>query len=76
MTSFDPLDREILQRALEAACGGVRDSDASPEFDSDEKLEAALLRELIEIARSNGVSDPEAMRDLLLTSLSGICHED
>jgi hypothetical protein len=35
----DPLDREILQRALEAACAAVRDRDASPEYDSDGQLE-------------------------------------
>jgi len=37
--------------------------------DSDEELEAALRRELIEIARFNGVSDPETLRDILLASL-------
>jgi hypothetical protein len=36
----------------------------------------ALRRELIEIACSNGVSDPEGMRDLLLASLSGGCVDD
>jgi hypothetical protein len=76
MTFFDPLDQEILQRALEAACGAVRDNDSSPAFDSDEQLEAALLRELIEIACADGISDPEAMRDLLLSGLSGGCDED
>ena len=76
MTFFDPLDREILQRALETACGAVRDNDASPAFDSDEQLEAALLRELIETACANGVSDPEAMRDLLFSSLSGGCDDE
>jgi hypothetical protein len=31
---------------------------------ADEELEAALRRELIEIARFNGVSDPETLRDI------------
>jgi hypothetical protein len=61
---------------LEAAYCAVRDNDASPAFDSDEQLEAALLRELIEIACDNGISDPGAMRDLLLSSPSGGCDED
>jgi hypothetical protein len=33
-----------------------------PDFDSDEGLEAMLRLELIEIACSNGVSDPETLR--------------
>jgi hypothetical protein len=65
MTSFDPLDREILERALHAVYAALED-----EFDSDERLEAALRRELIEIASSNGISDPETLRDLVLASLS------
>ena len=40
------------------------------EFDSDEGLEAILRRELIEIAHFNGVSDPETLRDMVLSSLS------
>ena len=39
------------------------------EFDSDEGLEAMLRLELIEIACSNGVSDPETLRSVL-TNLS------
>ena len=65
MTSFGPLDREILERALHAVYAALED-----EFDSDERLEAALRRELIEIASSNGISDPETLRDLVLASLS------
>ena len=34
--------------------------------DSDEELEAELRRELVEIARVNGVSDPETLKDVLL----------
>jgi hypothetical protein len=65
MTSFDPLDREILERALHAVYAALEE-----EFDSDERLEAALRRELIEIASSNGISDPETLRNLVLASLS------
>lgn len=44
------------------------------EFDSDQGLEAILRRELIEIAFSNGLSDPELLR-LVLTNLSQIHPE-
>ena len=41
------------------------------DFDNDEELDAALRRELIEIACSTAVSDPERLLDLVLTRLSG-----
>jgi hypothetical protein len=41
------------------------------DFESDEGLEARLHIELIEIAYSHGVGDPETLR-LLLTHLSTI----
>jgi hypothetical protein len=40
------------------------------DFDSDEDLEAALRRELIEIARLNGLTEPEVLRDILLDNSS------
>jgi hypothetical protein len=40
----------------------ISQDDPSQDFDSDEGLEAILRCELMEIARSNGVSDPEALR--------------
>ena len=39
------------------------------DFESDEALEAVLRRELIEIARFNGVSDPETLRDILFATM-------
>jgi hypothetical protein len=48
----------------------VKENSALVDLDSDEALEAALRRELIEIARSQGVSDAEALRDILLAALS------
>jgi hypothetical protein len=64
---LDPLDVEILQRAFEATSAAIKASGESFDFESDEALEAALRRELIEIARFNGVSDPETLRDILAT---------
>jgi len=64
---FDPLDREILERAFDATWSAVKDQGV--DIDSDEGLEAILRRELIEIARLNGVSDLETLRDILLARL-------
>ena len=61
MTSLDPLDRELFQRAIDAACSGVK----TDELDSDEKLEAALRRELLSLACLNGVSDLEHLLELV-----------
>ena len=71
---FDPLDMEILERAFDAALAVVKE-DHPTEFDSDEGLEAILRRELIEIACFNGVSDPETLRDRVVTNLSPIRPE-
>jgi hypothetical protein len=66
---LDPLDREILEKAS----GGLRDwlkQDGVPvKLDSDEALEAALRRELVEMIRSSGVSNPEALLDILVADL-------
>ena len=52
MASLDPLDRELFQRAIDAAYSGVK----VDELDSDEKLEAALRCELLSIALLNEMS--------------------
>ena len=67
---LDPLDLEILERAFDATWAAVKGTDRPVEFDSDEGLEAILRRELIEIAYCNGVSDPETLRDIVLSRLS------
>ena len=66
---FDPLDREILERAFDATCAAVKENDLPLDFDNDEGLEAILRRDLIEIARFGGASDPETLRDILLARL-------
>ena len=67
---LDPLDLEILERAFDATWAAVKGTDRPVEFDSDEGLEAILRRELIEIAYCNGASDPETLRDMVLSRLS------
>jgi hypothetical protein len=63
---MDPLDREILERALEA----VREAHGVNALDSDEGLEAALRAELAELARSHGIDEPEAVTKRILAGLS------
>lgn len=65
---LDLLDTEILERAFDATWEAIKASGEPSGFESDEELEAALRRELIEIARFNGVSDPETLRDILLAA--------
>ncbi len=69
---FDPLDRETLERAFDAAWLAIKENDGSIiAFDSEESLEAGLRRELIQIARLNRpLSDAEALRDTLLDRVS------
>ena len=66
MASLDPLDRELFQRAIDAACTGVK----ADELDCDEKLEAAPRCELLSIALLNGMSDPEPFINLVFTRFS------
>ena len=67
---LDPLDLELLERVFESAWLALRENDTIVDVESDEELEDALRRELIEIARLNGVSDAETLRDVLLTAMS------
>jgi hypothetical protein len=71
---LDPLEREILERALDDALVAVRE-DQLDELDSDEDLEAILRRELVEIACVHCVSDQDNLRNLVLTRLAGLKPE-
>ena len=72
---LDPLDLEILERAIDATWGAVKGHDSSVDLESDEGLEATLRRELIEIACLNGVSDPETLRDIMFSRRTGTVNE-
>jgi hypothetical protein len=61
----DPLDREIFDVTWES----IKQSHLHFDADSDKELEAEVRRELVEIARINGVSDPETLKDILLASM-------
>jgi len=62
---LDPLDREIVEKALQAWFATRPFGD----LDSDEALEAELRYELVEIARSIGVSEVETLLDVLLSEI-------
>lgn len=66
---LDTLDLEIMESAFDGVSDAITDNTAPVELESDEELESALRRELMEIAYSNGVSDPEALRDILVADL-------
>ena len=66
---LDPLDREIMERAIEGVWDVLKGNKALVDLESDEELEIALRRELTEIAYSNRVSDPEALLDTLVADL-------
>lgn len=68
--ALDPLDHEIVERALDGALATLKEDQAPADLDSDEALEAALRQELVEIARLHGVNDPETLRDILLVGIS------
>jgi hypothetical protein len=59
---FDPLDKEILERAFDSTSALIGD-----------KCSKAMLRqELIEIAYTNGFSDPQTLEGLLLARLGQV----
>ena len=65
MTLLDPLDREIFERALEGAHAALKANFPRDALDSDEALENALRRDLLEILTA-GISDAETLCDLAL----------
>ena len=59
---LDPLDVEILERAVDQAWAAFKDCEIKS--DCDQALEAALHRELIEIAKLYGVTESDTLRRL------------
>jgi len=66
---LDPLDLEVVERAFEVASDAIK-TKAPFDPDSDEALEAAMRQELLQMICSSGVSDPEALLDILLADFS------
>ena len=65
---FDPLDREILERAFYAAWAAIEERAPSA---ADERLAAILRCKLIEVADTKRLNDAEALRDIVLGELFG-----
>ena len=61
---LDPLDVEILERAFDEAWAAFKEGETVIESDCDQALEAALHRELIEIAKLYGVTELDTLRRL------------
>jgi hypothetical protein len=66
---FDPLDREILDRAFHAALAETECKRFLAEIDVGKSLETLLRAKLIEIIRTKDFTDAEALRDVLLERL-------
>ena len=60
---LDPLDVEILERAFDEAWAAFKQGETAIESDCDQALEAALHRELIEIARLYGLTESDRLGD-------------
>ena len=65
---LDPLDLEVVERAFEVVSDAIKIKSPS-DLDSDEALEAALRQELLEMVCFSGVSDPDALRDVLIVDM-------
>ena len=66
---LDPLDVEILERAFDQAWAAFKGCETSIESDCDQ-LEAALHRELIEIARLYGVTESDTLHRVVRIGMS------
>ena len=66
MADLDPLDLEIVERALQ----GISEGAVSLDLESDEELELALRRELAEMIRASGVSDADVLLDILIDGMA------
>jgi hypothetical protein len=67
---LDPLDLEVLERALARTPEVIKSGLEAAELESDEELELALRRELAEMIRASGESDPDALLDMLMEGTS------
>jgi hypothetical protein len=63
---LDPLDLEVLEKALESKPDAIKSPSDVAGLESDEELELALRRELAEEIRASGVSDADALLDIFV----------
>jgi hypothetical protein len=69
--NLDPLDLEVVDRAIEGLPETIEADRSSAELDSDQGLEIALRRELAEMVHAHGVSDPDVLLDMVIEGSSG-----
>ena len=63
---LDPLDLELVERAVQGVLDTIKVGFVPCELESDEDLERALRRELAEMVRASGVSDVDVLLDQLM----------
>jgi hypothetical protein len=69
---FDPLDREILERAFCDAWTTIKKGEDFADINSDQRLATMLRDKLIQMAHSTTLNDDaETLRDKLLDGLHG-----
>ena len=66
---FDPLDLEIMQRALAAACDMVKAYQPINDAHGANELRSFIGEKLVAIAKVHGVSDPVTLSALVLTEI-------
>jgi hypothetical protein len=69
---LDPLDLEIVELAFDGAWAALMERASGVQSETEEALKAILRRELVKIARFGDVSDPEALRDMVLATLETV----
>jgi hypothetical protein len=68
---LDPLDLEIVERAVQGALDVINAGSDPVELENDEELELALRRELEEMVLANGASDADVLLEILFEGRSG-----
>lgn len=67
---LDPLDWEVVERAVQGVLDAINIGSGPLDNESDEELELALRRELAEMVRASGVSDADALLNILIEGMS------
>jgi len=66
---LDPLDLEIVERAIEGISEAIKTCCSKVGLESDEGPEIALRRELAEMVRSSDVGDAEVLLECLIDGM-------
>jgi hypothetical protein len=63
---LDPLDLEIVERAVQGVSDAIRTCTAPVGLESDKELELALRLDLAEMVCASGVGDVDALLEILI----------